>query len=381
MEPNLTQPLARPDDIMIMPNVSWLYTGAEGPPIAAQQAALESYLANRALAGSGRAAHALVEERLRERIAKMLGLTSGDIALVSNASEAVNLLSLSLNLGPGDNVVLNDLEFPSMVQPWLRLAPQGINIRFARHVEWQIPSTAIQQLVDDRTKVIAVSHVSYISGWRHDLASLSAIADSVGAVLIVDATQSLGVVPVQGAYADAIVASSYKWLLGGHGLGILAWNRGRRELPEPPAVGWRSVAQIFTPDRLKSYQLHADARRFEVGFPSYPTIYALEASLRWLSSFGPENIEAHVLTLTGRLIRELKRRGYELMTSDVTSQRAGNVAVVMSEGDRVSRLLANEGVHVWGGDGRLRASLHLFNGHDDVDALLSLLDRFSPVHT
>ncbi|MEV0714307.1 aminotransferase class V-fold PLP-dependent enzyme [Asanoa sp. NPDC050611] len=367
-------PLAPPGDIPVLADRVWLYTGAEGPPLAAQDEALRRYLANRGRGEAGRAAHAEVEQRLRGRLAALLGLPAPDIALVSNASEALNLVARSLRTRAGDNVVVNDLEYPSVVQPWLRLAEQGVEVRVARHAGVSLPAESLAGLVDERTRAVAVSHVSYQSGWRHDVAAIAAAAHRVGAAVVLDATQSLGVVPVPAGLADVVVASSYKWMLGGHGLGVLAWNTARRPLPQPPAVGWRSVGNLFADDRFERYHLHADARRFEVGFPAYPTIYALDAALAWLAGFPPADVERHVVSLSGRLVGELSARGWDLLTPDDPARRAGNVAVRSAAGEELARVLATRGIHCWGGDGRLRASVHLFNGDADVDALLDALD-------
>ncbi|GGM04046.1 aminotransferase class V-fold PLP-dependent enzyme [Dactylosporangium sucinum] len=367
-------PLSRPEDIPELDGKVWLYTGAEGPPLARQQAAFQAYLNNRGLAEAGRAAHAAVEERLRGRLAALLGLGPESVALVSNASEAINLVVGSVPLVPGDNVVLNAMEYPSMVQPWLRWVSRGVDVRVAPAVGGDVPTSSITDLIDDRTKVVGVSHVSYLSGWRHDLAAITKAAEAVGALTLVDATQSLGVVRVPGNLVDVVISSSYKWLLGGHGLGILAWNAARRPLPEPPAVGWRSVGEIFTDDRMERYDLHSTTRRFEVGLPSYPSIYSLDASLAWLLQFPPEEVEEHVLALTGRLVGELSERGWEVLTSTDGAHRAGNVTIRAQNGADLAADLADHAVHCWGGDGRLRFSLHLFNGDSDIDRLLAALE-------
>jgi cysteine desulfurase/selenocysteine lyase len=371
-------PMATAEEIPVLADRVWLYTGAEGPPLAAHAGALSRYLANRALASAGRDAHAEIEAGLRQRIAALLGYEVSDIALVSNSGEAMNLVAQSIDVQPGDNVVLNDLEFPSVVQPWLRLAGRGIEVRVAKHSGTELHAAEIAALIDERTRVLAFSHVSYQSGWRHDVGALSNAAAEVGALVLMDATQSLGVLPVPAHQADVVVSSSYKWLLGGHGIGILAWNRSRRPLPEPPSVGWRSVSDTFAADRYQRYHLHQDARRFEIGFPSYPTIYALDASIAWLSEFDAEAVRDHVLGLSGRLVAELSSRGRELLTPADATHRSGNVSIHAARGGELAEYLAALGIHCWGGDGRLRASLHLFNGDDDIDRLLAALDDAPP---
>jgi cysteine desulfurase/selenocysteine lyase len=360
-------------DLAVEPGTTWLYTGAEGPPLATQAAAFGRYLANRARGAAGRAEHTVVEQRLRERLACMLSLRPEDIGLVSNSSEAINMVANSLHLEPGDNVVLNDLEYPSVVLPWLRLAPRGIEIRLARHTDWSMPSTLITSLIDERTKLVGLSHVSYHSGWRHDLAAISDSAGQVGARVMVDATQSLGVVDIPTDLIDVTIASSYKWLLGGHGLGIIGWNQRRRPLPVPAGVGWRSVPHIFTDDRFERYQLREDARRFEVGFPSYPSIYQLDDSLAWLCQFDALQVEKHVLTLGGQLIEGLAERGKKVLTPSEPHRRAGNIAFSAQDGEAVAAALAERGIYCWGGDGRVRVSIHLFNSEDDIACLLDAL--------
>ena len=371
---NALSPWCDRGDLFIESSTSWLYTGAEGPPLICQEGALLDYWRNRALGPEGRSQHSQREQLLRERLAALMGLDSADVALMGNASEALNCVARSLDLQPGDNVVLNDLEYPSVIQPWLNMQRLGVEVRVAHHRDWTLSTETLASLVDARTKVIAVSHVSYLSGWRHDLRAIADVAQSVGAFVLVDATQSLGVVPVHGHEVDAVVASSYKWLLGGHGVGILGWNRDRHELPPPPAVGWRTVEDIFTADRFEAFQAHGDARRFEVGYPSYPAIYSLLASVEWLAGFPPEEVESHVSTLTARLLDGLLDRDLPVMTPADPHHRAGNVAFLCSQAESVAQALAARDIVCWAGDGRLRMSVHLFTGKADVERVLDALD-------
>lgn len=338
-------------------------------------AALRQYLLNRDMGDTGRVGHQEVESRLRNLLATMLGLETDEVALLSNASEAINLVIAAAELRPGDNVVLNELEYPSAVLALLRRRRDGVEVRVVPRKGWAMPTSGFEAMIDGSTRLIALSHVSYQTGWRHDIDAVSALADRVGAMLLLDATQSLGALPVPARLADATVASSYKWLLGGHGLGILGWNRNRRPLPEPAYVGWRSVPDVFTADRFQKYRLHDSARRFEVGYPSYPSIYMLDASIQWLNRFDASAVSYHIRVLSKAMSDALSEEGWEVLSASDDAHRSGNVAIACRRGSEVARHLRDRGIHCWGGDGRLRMSVHLFNGSDDVSRALDALAR------
>jgi cysteine desulfurase / selenocysteine lyase len=178
-------------------------------------------------------------------------------------------------------------------------------------------------------------------------------------------------VPVPAHTCDFLVASSYKWLLGPHGLGVLYWNRQRRPEADPVGVGWYGLRETFASDRFQSYQLKPDAARFQTGMPNFAAIYALDASVRLLLDVGIERIEAHVLSLGAQLIEQLGGLGQDVMTPREAPRKAGNIAFVDPNGGQTAALLARDGVHVWGGDGRVRASIHLFNDATDIARLVA----------
>lgn len=365
-------------DLELPADVAYLYTAAEGPPLKAHAAALRAYLAARGLGEPGRDRHLAVEQECRVLVARLLGSEAASIAFMANASEALASVAEAIAWEDGDNVVISDLEFPSNVLPWLRLKQRGVEVRVVAGEGWRLDPAALAAAVDGRTRAISVSHVSYLSGARLELAPLRAAADDHGALLIVDATQSAGVVPVPAGVADVVVASSYKWLLGAHGLGIVAVDRARTAALEPPLVGWRAVADMFSPHRFERFAWRPDARRWELAFPSYPALYMLRDSLRWLLALEIERIEAHVLALGDRLIAGLERQGRTVMTPREQAARAGSVAFVAADGAALSAALARAGVLGWGGDGRMRFSLHAFNAAADVERALDALAAVDP---
>jgi selenocysteine lyase/cysteine desulfurase len=133
------------------------------------------------------------------------------------------------------------------------------------------------------------------------------------------------------------------------------------------------VKEIFHDRRFQEYAFLEDARKFELGYPSYPSIYAMNCSTGLLLETGIDRIEKHILELGGGLIRELAGRGYQVMTPEAPEKRAGNIAISFERGGELADALRQQGVLVWGGDGRFRASIHGYNDSADIDRLLETL--------
>ncbi|HEV7213766.1 MAG TPA: aminotransferase class V-fold PLP-dependent enzyme, partial [Chloroflexota bacterium] len=196
---------------------------------------------------------------------------------------------------------------------------------------------------------------------------------AAGVVFLLDATQSLGVLPVPAGAADFVVSSTYKWLLGTHGLGVFYWNRERRPEVQPAAIGWYSLATTFGPDRYERYTLKADAGRFETGYVNFPAIYALSRSVPYLLEVGIGRIADHAFALGDLLIEGLTDLGVEVMSPTHRQRRGASVSFAHPRAAEIGRALAAANVHVWAGDGRVRASTHLFNSQDDVERYLDVL--------
>ncbi|CAN5401982.1 hypothetical protein BH10ACT7_BH10ACT7_10120 [soil metagenome] len=346
-----------------------LYSGAEGPSLHAHRDAAMRYLDDKSSGAEGRLHGEAELATARIQLARLLNGSPDAIALLGNASDVIHRLAGLIQYEPGSNVVTSDLEFPSGVQSLLTLRDRGVEVRFARSRGGDLTAEDFGEVIDDRTRLVLSSHTSYVSGVRIDARALRAMANGVGAAFILDATQSLGVLPVDAEEADAIVSSTDNGLLSPHGMGVVHFTRPEAFDGPVSAVGWRSVDNVFAPDRLERFHLHSDARQLELGFPSFPGVYLMNESLRLLLSVDPLALEEHVLQLTTRLVDALRGLGAELLTPDDPKRRGTNVSVVCPDGERVAeRMLAESGVRVWGGDGRVRFSIHGFTSATDIDA-------------
>jgi selenocysteine lyase/cysteine desulfurase len=368
------RPLLDPGAFVGLEDATYLFSAAEGPMLRTVAEHVQTYLTRRSEGLAGRLRHHEEAERCRNACAALFGVGINDIALVPSATAGINAVVAACDLRAGDNVVVNDLEFPSVVLPFMHLKSQGVDVRVVRHRNWILEPGELLAAVDSKTRVLAVSHVSYVNGLRNDLKTLRAGLSGSNAIFLVDATQTAGVLPVEVDSTDFVVASGYKWLLGIHGAAVLYWNRARRPDWEPRDIGPSSVASPYGPDRYSSYEWKESAARFELGYPPFPPIYALAASIPVLLAYDPDAIARHVLRLGAAVRAGLQRLGLKVMTPADPDRRGASISFAHPEADEIGRRLAADRVHVWAGDGRVRASTHLFNCTADVDSYLDRLE-------
>lgn len=350
-------------------DVAHLCAGGESPVLTSHQEAVARFFRDK---GKGEIARTLemdLMNRVRERCGALFSVPAGDITFLSSASEGINNVAYGLDWNAGDNVVVADVEFPSGVYPWTMLASSGVEIRVVRHRNWHIALEDIAAQIDDRTRLVAISHVSMFTGQRLDLPVLSRMVRDAGALLLLDATHAAGVVPVDASLADFTVSSCYKWLLGVHGAAIFHWNRERVPDFRAPFPGWNSSARSGGWRNPTEFTLHDSADRFLPGNPGFISLYILDNALETLMPLGLENIERHALTLSGEILAAVKAKGWELMTPAPDAERAGNVCFLVPDVDAFRRTLEAQGVLVWGAYasfGRVRISTHVYNDGEDV---------------
>lgn len=354
--------------------VTYLDTAAEGLPLPAAEEALAAYYRDKASGSPGRRNFYAREYECRASVARLLGCPVDDVALVSSATEALAILANSLGLQPGDEVVINDLEFPSNVLPWLRLREAGVVVRVAHSSGGRIALEDFAAAIGPRTRLVTISQVSYKTGTHFPyLAALGALARQAGAVFCVDATQALGRLPVALAGIDYLVASTYKWMLGVHGLGVLYCAPELRQRLIPSSIGWYSVNDVFGDQRFERFTLKQDAVRFMGGMPNFPGIYALKTGVDFLLQVGVENIDRALRPLVARLRQGLADRGLALLTPPDPELASGIVSVATPNAREAGSLLDERGIHTWYGDGRVRASVHLYNDEEDIERYLAAL--------
>jgi selenocysteine lyase/cysteine desulfurase len=230
--------------------------------------------------------------------------------------------------------------------------------------------------ISQRTRVVTISQVSYKTGaWFPHTAALAEVAHSVGAIFCLDATQALGRCPVPLTGVDYLMASTFKWLLGLHGSAITYMSPSFRERFSLAGVGWYSVRDGFSAVRAAEYELKPGAACLVAGMPNFSALYAANASLKFLLSVSDEAAHQEVNVLVRNLRIRLGALGLSLLTPGEEAFTSGIVSFEHPAGDRVAAQLEENGIVVWGGDGRVRASLHYYNNADDVDQYVTILKK------
>lgn len=360
--------------------VTYLDTGAEGLPAPALEGALREYARQKSLGTPGRRAFHAVEAETLDLVAQLLGADRTSVTLMSSASEALNVLPASLDWKPGDEVIISDVEFPSNIIAALRLKQTGVKVIIA-----PFRAAEIAARISPRTRLVSISQVSYKTGeYFRGLPEMAREAKRVGALVSVDATQALGRCPVSLEGVDFLMSSSFKWLLGPHGLGIVYVAPELCERLNPAGVGWYSVPDCFTPDRFERYHLKPGAARLSAGMPNFGSIYGLREGIKFILEAGVDNIYRGLAPLVAEARASLARMRLPLLTPEGPERASGIVAFEHPRASEVGAALEREGVIVWAGDGRVRCSLHLYNDASDVsryiDRLQVVLESVEAAH-
>lgn len=319
----------------------------------------------------------------RAAFARLIGADPSEVAITDNTSRGSNLIVQMIEARSGRNVVVDDYTYPSSVYPWILPSRSGVEVRRVRAREGRVRRDDLARAVDERTVAVSVSHVSPLTGFRHDLSPIAEIAHASGAYLIVDAAQSAGVVDldVRREGVDFLTCCAMKWLLGTPGLGFLFVAREHADRLPQPQAGHAGVLPWVDDEWRGPIRPKPGALRHELGLPSLPGLAASREGMEILLRVGLPAVERHVLGLTGYCVEELLRRGLRVHTSPDPRWRAGVIALPVIAGGRVVELLRRRSVDVWTdrSETRLRIDPHVFNNRDDVDRLLEGLDALGPV--
>lgn len=356
--------------------LNYLDTAYDGPyPLPVLQAA-KDFLDRRSRGIAGRVPDWLqVMDQVRATIAQLINAKPVEVAITTNTTEGTNIVATSLNLGGRDNVVWDDLSYPSNAVVWLnRERTAGFENRVVKSKDGAVHLADFERVVDSRTKVISISYVSHRNGHVYDVKGLADLAHAHGAYLHVDAIQAVGAiqVDVKRTGIDFLTCGTYKWLLGPMGLAFFYVKE--ELLPDlKPVLGGELQVKTWADDLgLCPSELYDSAKKFEHATLHFQGLYELRAALDYMNGIGMDRIEEQVLRLSSRLWKGLDELDLELVTPPET--RSGVVTCVVNDTQKTARLLKDNKIVASVKSGNeLRISPHFFNTEEEIDHLLTVL--------
>lgn len=316
-------------------------------------------------------------ETARSAFARLVNADPDEVAVTTSLSAALSSLATGLRYARRSTVVTTDLEFPTVGQIWHAQELRGARVVHLRSDGSGVPPLdSFRHAIDDDTLLVSLTHVSYRTGAKLDLAPIVRLARERGALVLLDAYQSAGSVPidVRELDVDYLAAGTVKYLLGSAGLAFLYARREAIGRIWPTATGWFADRDIFAMD-IWDYSPDETARRFQYGTPPIPSIYAGIAGIELMREIGVEETRAHVDDLNHRLLDGLDDLGASVATPRERERRGALVCVRSTDAPALVEALRRHGVVTSERDGSVRISAHAYNGMEDMDAVLAALAR------
>lgn len=314
---------------------------------------------------------------LRARYAGLVNAPSAAVALAPSISVGLSVVAEALDYTRRPRVVVTSLDFPTVAYQWLAKRPRGVEVVLVESPDQvSVPVEAIARAVDERTALVATSHVYFTSGAIQDIAAVAAAAHAKGALCLIDAYQSVGQLPVDvtSTSVDFLTAGGLKWLLGGPGIVFLYVRPELAGRLAPQIAGWFGHKDQFAFDP-RVLERHDDARRFELGTPALAAVHAQLGGLDYIEEIGIPAIRAVSAALTEDLIARARERGFRPKVAARAAERSAIVMLPAPDPAALVRQLAAADIIADARPGHVRLSPFFYNLQDDY---VSALEQLTP---
>jgi selenocysteine lyase/cysteine desulfurase len=373
MEPNF-QALRK--EFPVLERKTYLNSGSYGALANGVKAAFEAYLEDRLQLGANWDAWIAKNESVRALTANLLHAVPGEIAVTASVSAGLNALASAVDFsGPRNAVVVSDFEFPTNAQIWHAQQPRGARVVHVPPApDGYIPLENFAAAIDERTQLVAITHVCYRNGAKLDIPGIVRVAHAKGAKVLLDCYQSVGSldIDVKALDVDFAAGGMLKYLLGTAGIGFLYVRESLIQSLVPTNSGWFAQAEIAAMD-ITANRPAPDARRFEAGTPAVANSYAAEAGLKFLLAVGTPAIERRNCALTRRCMQRLEEIGWPSITPTQNERRGATVAVPSRDCGGLSTQLLKRDIVTSHRDDNVRASFHFYNDEDDVESFVAAM--------
>jgi cysteine desulfurase/selenocysteine lyase len=317
-------------------------------------------------------------EKSRGVFAEWIGAREEEVSFQTNASTSLNFVASMVAPKRGENVVVDDLGFPSGTFPMMSFQQKGVEVRWVKNKGGLIGAEDYESAVDHKTKLVVVSLVSWINGLRAEVEEITKISHEKGAYCLVDSTHGTGYmdIDVAGWKTDFLATSNYKWLLSTHGASEFFCARGLLEEFDPPQLGWHSTTEGARGLSAETLDIAKTARRFEPGNPDYISIYTLIKSLGLMSRVGRRRITTQTQKLSAMVNDGLRRLGLKVLTPP-DDRHLSAITFAFAErisGEQLALRLRKKGILVtprsYHGHSGIRVSPYFYNDERDVEYFL-----------
>jgi len=317
--------------------------------------------------------------KIKQKFATIIGADPNEVAIAPNVSTALSSIASAIDYSQRNNVVLADMDFPTLTYQWLVKKRLGVECRFVESADRvYIPPELFESVVDDRTALVATSRVFFTSGYIQDIRKIADIAHKNGSYILVDDYQGTGQIPlnVDAMDIDFLVTGTLKWLMGGPGLALVYIREGLIPQLQPTITGWFGHRDQFQ-FKTREFEFRADAARIEMGTPAVPAIYAANGGLDIVQEISVEQICERTRYLTNDLIARAREHGWAVRAPQEPEQRSSIVMMQIEHPEEVVKALVDRNIITDSRPGLLRISPYFYNTIEEnaivIDAIAEIL--------
>ena len=325
--------------------------------------------------------------KVRKKFAKIIGAQVHEVAIAPSVSAALSSIATALDYSKHNNVVMADMDFPTLAYQWLVKERLGVECRFVESLDRiYTPPELFESKVDSQTALVATSRVFFTSGYIQDVRAVADIAHKHEAYILIDDYQGTGQIPIDVVKMDIdfLVTGTLKWLMGGPGLAFVYVREGLVPQLQPTIAGWFGHREQFK-FKTREFEFRGDAARVEMGTPAVPTIYTANAGLDIVREIGVERICERTRFLTNDLIARARERGWTIRAPQEPDRRSSIVMIEVDHPEEVVETLIGRNIITDSRPGLLRVSPYFYNTVEEnamvIDAIAEILENRGNIAT
>lgn len=302
-------------------------------------------------------------------LSKMLKSSSDRLAYIDNTSNGMNILAQGLKWKRGDSILLNDIEFPANVYPFINLEREGVEVQFIKSKNGIVSADDVINSIIPNTKLVSISFVQFLSGYRVDLEKIGNVCREKGIVFSVDAIQGLGAftLDVEKCKIDFISCGTAKWLLGMQGLAFVYVSEKLQQMLQPKYVGWLSVEDAWNILNF-NLKLKNTADAFQGGTINALGVFGLLPALKLFADFGNENVEKRILENSIHFTKRLIEIGIHPVLENCEKENlSGIISFKHEKANHILDELRKKEIYCSVREGMVRLSPHFYNTFEEID--------------